>query len=85
MLHFFFSSAVGIAAAAALVRGIARQQTNDIGNFWVDLTRITLYLFLPICLVFAMLNIWQGIPMNFRPYTPATVWISPAHRQRRSP
>jgi K+-transporting ATPase ATPase A chain len=72
MLHFFFSSAVGIAAAAALVRGIARQQTRDIGNFWVDLTRITLYLFIPVCLVFALLNVWQGIPMNFRPYTQAT-------------
>ena len=72
MLHFFFSSAVGIAVAAALVRGVARQQTRNIGNFWVDLTRITLYLFVPICLVFALLNVWQGIPMNFRPYTQAT-------------
>ena len=71
-LHFFFSSAVGIAAAAALVRGIARQQTRNIGNFWVDLTRITLYLFIPICLVFALLDVWQGIPMNYRPYTQAT-------------
>ncbi len=72
MLHFFFSSAVGIAAAVALVRGIARQQTRNLGNFWVDLTRITLYLFIPICLVFALLNVWQGIPMNYRPYTQAT-------------
>ena len=72
MLHFFFSSAVGIAVATVLVRGIARQQTTNIGNFWVDLTRISLYLFLPICLVFATLDIWQGIPMNFRPYTQAT-------------
>ena len=71
-LHFFFSSAVGIAAAAALVRGVARQQTRNIGNFWVDLTRITLYLFIPICLVFALLNVWQGMPMNYRPYTQAT-------------
>jgi K+-transporting ATPase ATPase A chain len=71
-LHFFFSSAVGIAVAAVLVRGIARRQTTDIGNFWVDLTRITLYLFIPICLVFATLDIWQGIPMNFRSYTSAT-------------
>jgi K+-transporting ATPase ATPase A chain len=71
-LHFFFSSAVGIAAAVALVRGIARQQTRNLGNFWVDLTRITLYLFIPICLVFALLDVWQGIPMNFRPYTQAT-------------
>ena len=73
MLHFFFSSAVGIGVAAALVRGIARQQTTNIGNFWVDLTRITLYLFLPICLVFAALDMWQGIPMNFKAYTQATV------------
>jgi len=72
MLHFFFSSAVGIAVCVAVVRGVARRQTTDVGNFWVDLTRITLYLFLPICLVFATLNLWQGIPMNFRPYTAAT-------------
>jgi K+-transporting ATPase ATPase A chain len=71
-LHFFFSSAVGIAAAAVVVRAIARKQTTNIGNFWVDLTRITLYLFLPICLVFALLDVWQGIPMNFRGYTHAT-------------
>ena len=70
-LHFFFSSAVGIAAAVALVRGIARQKTRNIGNFWVDLTRITLYLFIPMCLVFALLDVWQGMPMNYRPYTPA--------------
>ncbi len=71
-LHFFFSSAVGIAAGAAVVRGVARRQTTNIGNFWVDLTRITLYLFLPICMVFALLDVWQGIPMNFRGYTHAT-------------
>ena len=73
-LHFFFSSAaVGIAVAAvAGPRRAARKQTTDlIGNFWVDLTRITLYLFIPICLVFALLDTWQGIPMNFRPYTAA--------------
>ena len=72
-LHFFFSSMVGIAAAAVVVRAVARKQTSDIGNFWVDLTRGTLYLFLPICVVFAMLDVWQGVPMNFRPYTSATV------------
>src|SRR5580658_3875060 len=71
-IHLFFSSAVGIAVAAVLVRGISRRQTTNIGNFWVDLTRITLYLFIPICLVFATLDIWQGIPMNFRSYTSAT-------------
>jgi potassium-transporting ATPase potassium-binding subunit len=71
-LHFFFSSEVGIAAAAVVVRAVARKGTTNLGNFWVDLTRQTLYLFLPICFVFAMLDIWQGIPMNFRPYTVAT-------------
>src|SRR5580658_6148052 len=71
VIHFFFSSAVGIAVAAALVRGVVRKQTYLLGNFWVDLTRITLYLFLPICLVYAMINVWTGIPMNFRGYVTA--------------
>ncbi|MGA2229845.1 MAG: potassium-transporting ATPase subunit KdpA [Tepidisphaeraceae bacterium] len=71
-LHFFFSSVVGIAAACVVVRGVKRKQTTDIGNFWVDLTRGTLYLFIPICVVFALLDVWQGIPMNFRAYTAAT-------------
>jgi potassium-transporting ATPase potassium-binding subunit len=69
LIHFFFSSIVGIVVAAALVRGVVRKQCNVIGNFWVDLTRCTLYLFIPICIVFALLDVWQGIPMNFRPYT----------------
>jgi K+-transporting ATPase ATPase A chain len=72
-LHFFFSSEVGIAAACVLVRAIKRKQTTEIGNFWVDLTRQTLYLFLPISMVFAMLDVWQGIPMNFNHYTQATM------------
>jgi K+-transporting ATPase ATPase A chain len=72
-LHFFFSAEVGIAAAAVVVRAVARKKTTKIGNFWVDLTRLTLYLFLPICLVFALLDVWQGIPMNFNRYTPATL------------
>ena len=71
-MQFFFSSAIGIAVAAVMVRGVSRKQTREVGNFWVDLTRITLYLFLPICFVYAMLLVWQGTPQNFRPYTPAT-------------
>jgi K+-transporting ATPase ATPase A chain len=71
MIHFFFSSIVGIAVAAALVRGVVRRQSSVIGNFWVDLVRCTLYLFIPICLVFATLDVATGTPMNFRPYTPA--------------
>ncbi len=70
--HFFFSAAVGIAVAAVLVRAVARKQTPYIGNFWVDLTRITLYIFVPICLVYSLLLVWQGTPMNFKPYTAAT-------------
>ena len=53
-IHNFFSAAVGIAIAAALVRGIARHTAQTIGNFWVDLTRIIYYLLLPICLVLAV-------------------------------
>jgi len=69
LIHFFFSAIVGIAVAAALVRGVVRRQSNVIGNFWVDLTRCTLYLFIPMCILFALLDVWQGVPMNFKPYT----------------
>lgn len=72
-LQFFLSASIGVAVAAVLVRGISRRQTNKIGNFWVDLTRITLYLFLPISLVFATFMVWQGTPMNFKPYTQASI------------
>src|SRR5271156_4579758 len=57
----FFSAAVGIAIAAALVRGIARDSMQTIGNFWVDLVRIIYYLLLPICLVYAIFLISQGM------------------------
>jgi K+-transporting ATPase ATPase A chain len=64
----FFSAAVGIAIAAALVRGIARHCSETVGNFWVDLVRITYYLLLPICLVFAIFLVSQGMIQNFKPY-----------------
>ena len=67
----FFSAAVGIAIAAALVRGIARHCADTVGNFWVDLVRITYYLLLPICLVFAVFLISQGMIDNFKPYDAA--------------
>jgi potassium-transporting ATPase potassium-binding subunit len=72
-IHNFFSAAVGIAVAAALVRGIARHTATTIGNFWVDVTRITYYLLLPVCLVFAIFLVSQGMIQNFKPYTTATV------------
>jgi K+-transporting ATPase ATPase A chain len=67
----FFSAAVGIAIAAALVRGIARHTAQTIGNFWVDLTRIIYYLLLPICLVLALFFVSQGMIQNFKPYAVA--------------
>ncbi|HUZ07244.1 MAG TPA: potassium-transporting ATPase subunit KdpA, partial [Candidatus Paceibacterota bacterium] len=70
-IHNFFSAAVGIAIAAALVRGIARHTATTIGNFWVDVTRIIYYLLLPICLVLALFFVSQGMIQNFKPYTTA--------------
>jgi K+-transporting ATPase ATPase A chain len=71
--HNFFSAAVGIAIAAAVVRGIARHTTKTLGNFWVDLVRIHYYLLLPICLFYALFLVWQGVPQNFKPYQTAKV------------
>ena len=70
-IHNFFSAAVGIAVAAALVRGIARHTAQTIGNFWVDVTRIMYYLLLPICLMLAIFFVSQGMIQNFKPYTTA--------------
>ena len=70
-IHNFTSAAVGIAIAAAFVRGIARHSTRLLGNFWVDTVRITYYLLLPICLVFALFLVSQGMIQNFKPYTKA--------------
>jgi K+-transporting ATPase ATPase A chain len=69
----FFSAAVGIAIAAALVRGIARHCCDTVGNFWVDLVRLTYYLLLPICLIFAIFLISQGMIQNFKPYDAAAL------------
>src|SRR6266850_2560063 len=69
--HNFVSAATGIAIAAALVRAIARHSAKTIGNFWVDLVRITYYLLLPFCLVFAVFLVSQGMIQNFKPYTTA--------------
>lgn len=66
--HNFVSAAVGIGIAAALVRGIARHSAKTIGNFWVDLVRLNLYLLLPICIVYAVFLVSQGMIQNFKPY-----------------
>jgi potassium-transporting ATPase potassium-binding subunit len=69
--HNFVSAAVGIAVAAALVRGLARHGAKTIGNFWVDLVRLHLYLLLPMCLVYAVFLVSQGTIQNFKPYETA--------------
>jgi potassium-transporting ATPase potassium-binding subunit len=68
----FLSGASGIAVAVALIRGFARRSSATIGNFWVDITRITLYLLLPICVAAALFLIWSGVPQSLGPYVHAT-------------
>jgi K+-transporting ATPase ATPase A chain len=70
-LHNFLSAAVGIAIAAALVRGIARHSTQTIGNFWADLVRVNLYVLLPICFLYALFLVSQGMIQNFHSYVHA--------------
>jgi K+-transporting ATPase ATPase A chain len=70
--HNFTSAAVGVAAAVALARGIARRSGGRVGNFWTDLVRGTLYVFLPGSLVLALLFVQQGVIQNFHPYVTAT-------------
>ncbi|MFV3129473.1 potassium-transporting ATPase subunit KdpA [Niveispirillum sp. KHB5.9] len=68
----FLSAATGIALALALVRGFAGRSAKTIGNFWVDMTRATLYLLLPLSILATVFFIWQGVPQNFDAYTVAT-------------
>jgi K+-transporting ATPase ATPase A chain len=68
----FLSGATGVAVAIALVRGFARRSAQTIGNFWVDLTRITLYVLLPICIVVGLFLVWQGVPQTLGAYVGAT-------------
>ena len=73
-IHNFTSAASGIAIAAALVRGIARQSVATIGNFWVDTVRVTYYLLVPVCIIFAVFLVSQGMIQNFKPYTVAKTY-----------
>jgi K+-transporting ATPase ATPase A chain len=68
----FLSAATGIALAVALIRGFSRSSMRTIGNFWVDVTRCTLYVLLPICVVYALFLVWQGMPQTLGPYVDAT-------------
>jgi K+-transporting ATPase ATPase A chain len=69
--HNFFSAAVGIVVAVAIIRGIKRTTSFTIGNFWVDTTRTLLYVLLPGCLIYALLLVGQGVPQNLHAYTVA--------------
>jgi potassium-transporting ATPase potassium-binding subunit len=71
-VHNFVSAATGIALALALVRGFARRSVQTIGNFWIDLTRCTLYILLPIAIVVGLFFVWQGMPQNLGGYVEAT-------------
>ncbi|CEK19499.1 K+-transporting ATPase, KdpA [Chthonomonas calidirosea] len=68
-VHNWMSAAAGIAVAVAFIRGFARRTVHEIGNFWVDTTRATLYILLPLTFILALLLVWQGVPQNFSPYT----------------
>jgi K+-transporting ATPase ATPase A chain len=68
----FVSAAVGIVLALALIRGFARRESIGIGNFWVDLTRCTLYILLPISVVVTLIFVWQGAPQNLSAYVDTT-------------
>src|SRR5262249_55278451 len=71
-VHNFVSAATGIAMALALIRGFIRREARTIGNFWVDLTRTTLYILIPIAVVAGLVLVWQGVPQNLSAYTEAT-------------
>jgi K+-transporting ATPase ATPase A chain len=68
----FLSAATGISLAMALIRGFSRSSMRTVGNFWVDVTRCTLYVLLPICVVAALFLVWQGMPQTLGPYVDAT-------------
>lgn len=67
----FLSASTGIAVATALIRGIIQKESETIGNFWADMVRITLYVLVPLCLVFALFLVSQGVIQNFSPYIQA--------------
>jgi len=71
-VHNFTSSAAGVALAIALIRGFSRRSAKGIGNFWVDMTRCTLYILLPVSFVAALFLVWQGMPQNMGDYVQAT-------------
>ena len=74
-VHNFISPAVGIAAAFAVARAFGINRIKEFGNFWVDLTRVSLYLLLPIVIVMTLVFMWQGVPETMSPYAHATTLV----------
>ncbi len=68
----YLSAATGIVLAVALIRGFARNSARTVGNFWVDMTRVTLYVLIPICVPFTLFLVWQGMPQTLGAYVDAT-------------
>jgi potassium-transporting ATPase potassium-binding subunit len=64
----FLAGAAGLAVGVAFIRGLARQRTAALGNFWVDVTRATMWVLLPLATLVALVLVWQGVPLNFSPY-----------------
>ena len=79
--HNFVSAATGIALAVAFIRGIARREKETIGNFWVDMTRATLWVLLPMCIVFSLVLVLQGVTQNLKPYDTAKL-VEPQQAQK---
>jgi potassium-transporting ATPase potassium-binding subunit len=73
--HNFISAAVGIVLAMVVIRGLARKETDRVGNFWVDMTRCLLWLLLPLCIVGALVLVSQGVVQNLKPYTSAAILV----------
>ena len=71
-VHNFVSAATGVALAMALIRGFSRRSMQTVGNFWVDMTRCTLYVLLPVSIVVCLVMVWQGVPQNLNAYTAVT-------------
>ena len=82
--HNFTSAATGIVLALVIIRGLARKETDKLGNFWVDMTRCLLWVLLPLCLVGSLMLVSQGVVQNLKPYTtvaltePQTVQVTGA-------
>src|SRR5215471_802937 len=80
----FLAGAAGLAVGIAFIRGLARERTTGLGNFWVDLTRATLWVLLPIALLGALLLVWQGVPANVKPYQVVPLVQPTSYQQPRT-